>query len=224
MILGLVFEPSLPDGTLVSARKGSGNFTIVARGRAAHAGRDFDKGRNAIVHLAEAISQIFALNGIRESVTINPAKIEGGGALNVVPDLAIMKFNVRMGDESEQKWLQSEIGKIIAELNKKEGLQLELHGGFTRPPKIITPAIKKLQQMIEECGNDLGHKISWKATGGCCDGNNLAAAGLANIDTLGVRGDNIHSDQEYMLIESLTERAKLSALLLMKIASGEVAI
>lgn len=61
-----------------------------------------------------------------------------------------------------------------------------------------------------------------KPTGGCCDGNNLAAAGLPNVDTLGVRGANIHSSDEYMIIPSLTERAQLSALLLLRLASGEL--
>jgi glutamate carboxypeptidase len=65
-------------------------------------------------------------------------------------------------------------------------------------------------------------KLQWHATGGCCDGNNLASAGLPNVDNLGVCGGNIHTDQEYMHLDSLTERAKLSALLLMKLASGQV--
>ena len=63
-------------------------------------------------------------------------------------------------------------------------------------------------------------EVSWKPTGGCCDGNNLAAAGLPNIDTLGVRGGHIHTDKEYVLLDSFTERAKLSALLLLNYAAG----
>ena len=61
--------------------------------------------------------------------------------------------------------------------------------------------------------------IDFVATGGCCDGNNLAAAGLPNIDTLGVQGGNIHSAQEYMRLASLSERAKLSTLLLLRLAA-----
>ncbi len=220
--LGLIYEPSLPDGTLVSARKGSGNFSLVVRGKTAHAGRDFDKGRNAIALLAEATTSIFNLNGIREKITINPGKLEGGGALNAVPDLAIMRFNVRVGDADDAAWMQENLDKIVAELNSREGFSAELHGGFTRPAKVMTPAIDRLRAEIENCGKDLGLSFGWKATGGCCDGNNLAAAGLPNIDTLGVRGANIHSDEEYMLTDSLVERAQLSALLLMKLASGEI--
>ena len=59
-------------------------------------------------------------------------------------------------------------------------------------------------------------------SGGCCDGNNLAAHGLANLDNMGVVGDAIHSDQEWMRVSSISERAKLSALLLLRLASGEL--
>ncbi len=45
---GLLFEPAMPSGAIVGQRKGSGNFTLVVRGRAAHAGRNFSAGRNAI--------------------------------------------------------------------------------------------------------------------------------------------------------------------------------
>ncbi len=234
--LGLVYEPSLPDGTLVSSRKGSGNFTLVARGRAAHAGREHHLGRNAIAGLAAATLAIGALNGQREGVTINPGKIEGGGAVNVVPDLAILRFNVRMPSRDDQAWLAMELARIVETLNQGKNpcleaigdgalisdISYELHGGFTRPPKEISEGIRRLQAAIECCGAAIGTAISWQATGGCCDGNNLAAHGLPNIDTLGVRGAHIHCDREYALLDSLAERAKLSALLLMGFASGEI--
>jgi len=75
---------------------------------------------------------------------------------------------------------------------------------------------------VADCGAHLGLKLVWQATGGCCDGNNLAAGGLPNVDTMGVRGGDLHSEKEYVLLDSLIERAKLSALLLMRLADGSV--
>ena len=219
--LGLTYEPSLPDGTLAGARKGSGNFTAVVRGRSAHAGREPEKGRNAIAALAEYITAIFALNGGMDGVTVNPGKLEGGGPVNVVPDLAICRFNIRIGTPEEQAWVEQQLAEIQAHINAKDGFSLELHGGFTRPPKVLSPANEHLFDLLKTCGQHLGVEIKSKATGGCCDGNNLAAHGLPNVDTLGVRGGQIHSAEEYMLADSLPERAQLSALLLMKLASGE---
>ena len=103
-----------------------------------------------------------------------------------------------------------------------EGYQIEIHGAFQRKPKVLNKEIEKLFSLLQECGKDLDIKLELSSSGGCCDGNNLAAAGLPNIDTLGVRGGNIHTDQEYVLLDSLAERAKLLALFLMKLEDGEI--
>ena len=94
-----------------------------------------------------------------------------------------------------------------------------------------TPAcLLRLQHVLESligeistCRDLLGMDFAWEDTGGCCDGNNLAAAGLPNIDNLGVVGAHIHSHQEFMHIPSFVPRAQLSALLLMRLASGDAA-
>ena len=109
----------------------------------------------------------------------------------------------------------------MAQVNARDGYQIALRGGFTRPPKPQTEANRRLSTMIGDCGKALSMPLAFEATGGCCDGNNLAAAGLPNIDNLGVVGGAIHSDQEHMRVSSLVERGQLSALLLLKLASGE---
>ena len=65
--------------------------------------------------------------------------------------------------------------------------------------------------------------LSVRASGGTCDGNKLAAAGMPVVDSLGPVGGDLHSEREYVLLQSLIERANLSALLLLKLAAGEVA-
>lgn len=219
---GLTYEPGLPDGTLAGARKGSGNFSAVVRGRAAHAGRNPELGRNAIAALSEFILAINALNGQKTGVTVNPGKIEGGGPVNVVPDLAICHFNIRVENADEQAWILEELKKLEVAFAQKDGISLILHGGFTRPPKTLSPANQHLFDLVKSTGSLLGLALFEKPTGGCCDGNNLAAYGLPNVDTLGVRGANIHSENEYIINASLTERAQLSALLLLRLAAKEV--
>ncbi|MFQ6022895.1 MAG: hydrolase [Acidiferrobacterales bacterium] len=219
---GLIYEPALSDGTLAGARKGSGNFVAVIRGKAAHAGREHHLGHNAVVALADFIRAIDALNGKQPGITVNPGKIEGGGPVNIVPDLAICRFNIRVATVDEQAWVENQLQAICEQINQREGYKLELHGDFGRTPKALTPESQTLFETIAACGKDLGLSIEWKPTGGCCDGNNLAAAGLPNVDTLGVRGGHIHSADEFVLVDSLTERARLSALLLMKLGAGEL--
>ena len=219
--LGLTYEPSLPDGSLAGARKGSGNFHVVVRGKSAHAGRAYHEGVNAIAGAARLATALDALNGQREGVTVNVAKISGGGALNVVADNAVVRFNVRVPDKAAADWIDASV-RAIASAPPFEGLTLDLHGGFTRPPKPMDAAQTALFEAVKEAGALLGQSIAWKPSGGVCEGNNLHAAGLPNIDTLGVRGGDIHSDQEFAWPDSFVERAQLSALILCKIASGEI--
>ena len=218
--IGLTYEPAMANGTLAGARKGSGNYILVVKGRAAHAGREIDKGRNAVVALADIIGKLSELNGKRDGLTVNPAVIEGGEAPNIVPDLAICRFNVRLEHSEDVTWLKDELDKIVALWDCQEGYSVTLHGGINRPPKILSKANLELMALIKICGELQALKVDYVATGGCCEGNNLAAAGLANVDTLGVRGGAIHSDKEFLLIDSMVERAKLSALILMAISSG----
>ena len=219
--LGLTYEPALADGSLAGARKGSGNFAMIIRGRAAHAGRDHHLGRNALAAMAEFIMAIEALNGQREAVTFNIAKIDGGGASNIVPELAIGRFNTRVKETADMVWVQANLDRITAVLNEKDGIQAHMHGGFTRPPKPMAPANAQVFDWVRQAGGLLGQEIKWAASGGVCEGNNLWASGCPNVDTLGVCGGDIHSDREFMLIPSLVERARLSTVILMKLASGD---
>ncbi|MEI6527181.1 MAG: M20/M25/M40 family metallo-hydrolase, partial [Planctomycetota bacterium] len=88
-----LFEPTMADGSLVQARKGTGTFLFVVRGKAAHAGRNFHEGRNAIVHCCNLASEIDKLNDKRPSVTVNIGRLRGGNAVNVVPDTAVLRVN-----------------------------------------------------------------------------------------------------------------------------------
>lgn len=219
--VGMTYEPALADGTLVSARKGSGNFHVLVTGRAAHAGRDFASGRNAILAAACIARALAALNGRREGVTVNVARIDGGAPLNMVPDVAVLRFNARMPDADSEAWLMQGIAEALAE-GRGEGLGAELHGGITRKPKPFVPAQQRLFEAVRETGALIGQSLAWAPSGGVCEGNNLFAAGLPGIDTLGVRGGDIHSEREYAWCESFAERAQLSALLLVKLADGSI--
>lgn len=214
--LGLVFEPSLPDGKFVAARKGSGNFTMIARGLSAHAGRNPQDGRNAITALAKVAIELDKLNGMKEGLTLNVGQILGGVALNVVPDSALCRFNIRLKSVEDQKFVEDSIQTIMNFIQQKTEVEFTLHGAFTAPPKPFDENTEILFKHFYECGKELGMDLGWSDSGGVCDGNRLAAAGLPTIDTLGGVGGNIHSHNEYLEINSLTQRAKLTFLALLK--------
>lgn len=222
--LGLFFEPALDEtGTLADARKGSANFAIVIRGRAAHAGRHFAEGSNAVTAAAEMAVALDHLNAKPGEVTFNVAAIDGGTAVNVVPDLAIVRLNIRVTNQDEAAWATKELQRLVANLDRRDRLSARLHGGFHCPPKPFDESTQRLLKHVIACGTSLNQQIRSQPTGGVCDGNKLAAAGLPCIDTLGVRGGSIHSPEEYLLVESLCERTKLTACLLIGLADGSLA-
>lgn len=218
--LGLIYEPCYANGNLAGQRKGSGNFSVVCEGLAAHAGREHDKGRNAVRAMCEFVVALDDLNGKRAGVTINPARIEGGGANNVVPALCTHHFNIRLEQPEDEHWCLTEINAISERLNARDGISLAVHGGFGRKPKVLSDSNIQLLELTRACGQAVGLDFTWEATGGCCDGNNLAALGIPNVDTLGVHGGKIHSTDEYLLVPSLLSRSKMNTLLLLSLAAG----
>tara|TARA_R110002094_G_scaffold64397_5_gene74655 strand:+ start:276 stop:1484 length:1209 start_codon:yes stop_codon:yes gene_type:complete len=212
----LTYEPALPDGTLAGERGGSGNFSIIFTGKSAHAGRNPDEGRNALVAAADMALRLKALH--RDGLSINPAKIDGGGPNNAVPDHAILRVNFRPKSLEDQAEAQKALDKLVKAIATTHDLGVHCHGGFGRPPKPIDPQAAKLFGLVRQCGAELGLDINWRGTGGVCDGNNIAACGIPVVDTMGVRGGAIHSSDEYLITESLVERTQLSALTIMRIA------
>ncbi len=220
--LGLLFEPALPDGALVSRRKGSGNFTVVLRGRGGHAGRDAVTGRNALHGLAEFITALTAFAAGHPGVTANVGRIDGGGPVNRIADLGVARFNVRVDDDGQMRAVREFLARQSEEWNRREGFAWQAFGDFTSPPKAMDGASGLLLQAALRCGEELGLALQAVPSGGVCDGNKLAGFGLPNIDTLGAVGGGLHGNDEWASVASLTERAGLTALLLMKLAAGEI--
>ena len=212
----LTYEPAaLPDGTLAGARPGSGNFAIVVHGRSAHAGRNPEDGRNALLAAADLSLRLDKLK--RDGLTVNPSRIEGGSPSNVVPDFAILRVNLRPRTPEIEAAAKREIDEIIHSVETERDVKIEISGGFGRPPKPLTREAEALFELVRQAGADLGQSIAWQASGGVCDGNNIAACGVPVVDTMGVRGGKIHSMEEYLITESLGERAALSALTILRL-------
>lgn len=217
----LTYEPSaLPDGTLAHARGGSGNYSMTFTGRSAHAGRNPRDGRNAVVAAADAAVRLKALE--HDGLSVNPAKIDGGSGNNVVPEHAVLRFNIRPGTTEAAEDFAWRLTDLTAAVAREHDLAIACHGGVTRPPKPVDTRAQKLFDLVRECGRTLGQEIAWQSSGGVCDGNNIAACGVPVVDTMGVRGGAIHSPDEYLITASLKERAMLSALVLRRLAGGDV--
>ncbi|GAA0768339.1 glutamate carboxypeptidase [Erythromicrobium ramosum] len=218
-LAALTYEPAaLPDGTLAHERGGTGNYSITFTGKSAHAGRNPHEGRNAVVAAADLILRLKALE--TPEITVNPAKLEGGAANNVVPDHAVLRFNVRPKTVEAGAAFDHALSHLLIDIQAAHGVATQRHGGVTRPPKKVDAAAQKLFDLVRACGAELGEDIRWQASGGVCDGNNIAACGVPVVDTMGVRGGAIHSPDEYLIVPSLVSRAALSARVITRLAQG----
>ncbi len=217
----LTYEPSaLPDGTLAHARGGSGNYSLTVTGRSAHAGRNPQDGRNALVAAADMVVRLKQLQ--TDECPINPARIDGGAANNVVPDHAVLRFNIRPRSPDAADAFESALSTMIGDVQQAHEVAIHRHGGISRPPKPVDRRAQRLFDLVRDCGALLGQDIGWQSTGGVCDGNNIASCGVPVVDTMGVRGGAIHSADEFMIVPSLRERAALSTLVLHRLASGDI--
>jgi glutamate carboxypeptidase len=188
------------------------------RGRSAHAGRNPEEGRNALAAAADLALRLEALK--RDGLTVNPSRIEGGGPSNVVADLAVLRVNLRPRDPDIEAQAKQAIADAVSAVTAKREVAVEAQGGFGRPPKPLTREAEALFNLVKQAGADLGQQIGWQPSGGVCDGNNIAACGVPVVDTMGVRGGKIHSAEEYLIADSLAERAALSALTILRLAEG----
>ncbi|MEO1660600.1 MAG: hydrolase [Pseudomonadota bacterium] len=221
-MIGMTYEPCMDTGAMSGGRKGSAVFDIVLHGRSAHAGRAKEEGRSALEAAAAMVVSLEALNGKFEGVTFNVGSIDGGSAVNIVPDMAIVRFGARAPDSEAAAWATARVDELLKVAQARDGISGHVHGGFYRPPKPRNDAQQALFDAVADTGRAIGLELEFVDTGGVCEGNNIFAAGVPNVDTLGVMGGRIHSDEEYVIMSSFVERAQLSGLLLNRIADGRL--
>lgn len=212
--LGLIYEPPMPGGVFASERMGSASVSIVVRGKSAHVGRDFDKGESAILAAVPLIQQLQNFAESHPDVIFNIGRLVGGTAPNVVPEVCVLKISIRAKDQSRMQETLVAVENLVRDHDSEFDTSYQFHLNSLRPPKVFDGLTEKLFNELKECAEALKIPISWQSTGGVCDGNILAAAGLPTIDTLGVEGGQIHTHEEFLIVDSLTQRAALSALLL----------
>ena len=210
----LVLEPSLPGGGIKTSRKGVGRFTVMASGRAAHAGIDPSRGINAIEEIAHQIVLLQGMSDGARGTTVTVGVVQGGTRVNVVPAEAAVEIDVRITSNEEA----ARITELIRALRPRlPGATLHIRGGINRPPMERTSDTGRLFEIARKIGEELGIRIEEGSTGGASDGNFTAAMGIPTLDGLGPIGDGAHSLEEYVEIASLPERAALIAGLIRQI-------
>lgn len=213
---GFVVEPAMADGGLVVERLGSGQLVIEATGRAAHAGRDFASGISAIDALAHALLEAARVSDVPGGRIVNLGTITGGEAANIVPAHARATGTVRFRDRATGAAIEAALAKIERG-GAGELPQVRVRCSLNRPAKVLTTALRPLVEVCLAVAKDLGRPLTTGSTGGSSDGNVLEDAGLPTLDSLGVRGGNLHRTDEFVELSSLADRASLLAITALRI-------
>ena len=209
--LALVLEPALPDGSLKTWRKGVGEFWVRTKGRAAHAGVDHEKGRNAIEEMAHQVLAIQKFTDYSKQTTLNVGVIHGGTVSNVVPEETVIQVDVRVMQPDEWERLESEMSQLKPVL---DGTSIEISGGLNRPPMPFDELMSATFEKARSIATRIGTELKAGGTGGASDANFIAPLGIPVLDGLGAVGEGAHSEREYILAESLEQKVRLVSSLL----------
>lgn len=215
----LVFEGGRVEDKVITRRKGGGNFTLRAKGKAAHAGNNHADGRNAIVALAHVLPRIEALTQYERGVTVNVGLFSGGTAKNTVPEDASCVIDTRFETREDAEALVASLHAIakdpFAGLEVPKPLhevEFTLEGGVTRYPMQATPESQRLRESYEAWAAKAGLLIGEAPLqGGGSDANLLSANGVPSIDGLGPFGQYFHQTREWSRLSSLRARTQALA-------------
>ncbi|MGE5321328.1 MAG: M20 family metallopeptidase [Actinomycetota bacterium] len=207
----LVLEPAQGiRGHLKTARKGVGDFRLRVRGKASHAGVDFEKGHSAIVELSRQLLEVTKFTDLERGITVNPGVICGGTRTNVVAAEAAAEIDVRIARMADGPELEKKFSALKA---FDAGCTLEVTGGINRPPMERTQGTVRLFEIAKQQAAPLGMQLEEASTGGGSDGNFTSALGVPTLDGLGAVGEGAHASHESIVLEELPWRTALLAAL-----------
>jgi len=213
----LNLEPGRPADGLVVWRKGSATAVVEVKGKAAHAGVAPELGRNAAMEAAHQILQLSKLGDAEKKTTINFTVLKAGDRVNVIPDQATAKADVRAAVPEEFDRIEKDLARVSAnKLIPETEVTTSLHRGL--PPMPQTPESDKLVAIAQGIYGELGRKLTVEGSGGAADASLSAGVGTPTLDGFGIVGGNIHTPEEYAEVESVAPRIYLLSRMIMELS------
>ena len=207
----LTLEAARANGDIVSSRKGMCWYLLEATGKAAHAGVEPEKGRNAIVALTGRVLGLTSLNGLEPGLTVNVGTIQGGRAPNIVPDWASIRVDVRAWSEGAFRRFEQAVREQLAQEALGVSISFGLEENSYVAPLERTVVVAELERLAQEEARALGFELKGASAGGCSDASYAAGEGAAVLDGLGPIGGLDHGPDEYVELGSIVPRTALLA-------------
>lgn len=199
-------EPGRASGNVVSARKGGATLIIEVTGRAAHSGVNHADGASAIEALARKIVKLHALTDYPAGITTNVGLISGGTSSNTVAPSASAKLDVRFIELKHWEQIFGAIQAIVAE-EELPGTTAVLKEATTFLPMEAQHSARLLE-LYQAQARTLGFSVEGEFTGGCADSGFTASLGIPTLCGLGPVGGKVHTDREYLELDTLVPRAQ----------------
>ncbi|MBI3610438.1 MAG: M20/M25/M40 family metallo-hydrolase [Nitrospirae bacterium] len=211
---GLVLD-SCPADSLFTQGPAADKLEFTVRGLAAHAGVCPEEGINAIQVAAEAIARM-RLGRIDTETTANLGLIEGGSAVNIVPDRIVVRGEARSHDESKltaQSFHMAECFRDAVKAHRvvKDGRETRaaVDAKIERDyPRMSLGEDAPVVGWVMAAAKKLGVQIACRKTGGGCDANIFNGYGL-NVANLGTGMREIHTVNEYLLLKEFQQTARV---------------
>ncbi len=205
-------ESGRTNNQIVLERKGVGTLTLDVQGRSAHPGNELASGRNAVAELSRQIVQINSLyTDPQADPTASIGIIEGGTAVNVVPDRAKGIFDVRFTQDKSLKDFVEFVNDLSAKPHKDK-LKTEVRYINEYPPMVKTEKSEKLLHFVSHISEKNGFGLlKGIAVGGGADSTFFSASGIPTICSFGPVGKNAHTHDEFIYEKDFFERIVLLA-------------
>jgi glutamate carboxypeptidase len=204
-------EPGRPTGNITTGRKGGVFMRFEVFGKAAHSGNNFSVGISAIGELAHKIVQIHALTDMDKGITLNVGLVSGGQSVNTTAPHAEGEIDFRYIDPADRATIMDAIEKIIA-TSTVPGTTAKLHINGEFLPLVQDAAAKAMFEAYQAAAVDSGlTTLTGEFAGGCADSGFTASVGTPTLCGLGPVGGNVHTDLEWLDIESIVPRAQTLA-------------
>ncbi|MGR3496629.1 M20/M25/M40 family metallo-hydrolase [Citreimonas sp.] len=205
----LVPEPARPDGGAVIGRYAIARFNLQTRGKPSHAGWQLAKGRSAIAKMARAVAEIEGMT--TEDCTFSLGVFHAGHWVNCVSSVCDAEV---LTMAKTQALLDEGVQRMLALNDPEAEVVMEVRRGVTRPVwEPDQPGTMAMLKLAQEIAGEIGFEMSGASAGGGSDGNFTGALGLPTLDSIGVRGADLHTLNEHIHVDSLVERARLAAAL-----------
>ncbi|WP_312572014.1 M20/M25/M40 family metallo-hydrolase [Stutzerimonas balearica] len=208
-----VFSYEPPDRDAVTtATNGINAVMLEVGGKSSHAGSAPEDGRNAVMELAHQLTQLRDLGDADKGTTVNWTLIDGGEKRNIIPDQATAEADMRYSDLSETERVLAD-GRRIIENRLIDDTRVELRIDKGRPPLADNPGSRSLAETAQRLYGEIDQDIEPIAMRFGTDAGYAYVPDSdkpAVLETMGVVGAGLHSEDEYLELASIAPRLYLT--------------